>query len=202
MLGVERPVGRSSQTGRIPTCYLMGPIEDLDGRQKWDPHAGSQPPSRRQTSAAGSVFTAPLSACRCNKPLPVLNSLLNSLLGSGQQQDGCLQRGEWAGRVETRSLKGPASGTDRTGYQNQLCLFLAPLSIWSVGCSGSGAGVGVWRSWMGEARLKVCPQLPHLQGQVCPGVTPGKRGRWAAAPGGARVPGRHPLSPPLSPPSA
>lgn len=135
------------------------------------------------------------------EPLPLLKSLLNSLLGSGQQQDGCLQRGEWAGRVETRSLKGPASGTDRTGYQNQLCLFLAPLSIWSVGCSGSG-GRGGGRSWMGEARLRVCPQLPHLQGQVCPGVTPGKRGRWAAAPGSAGVPGRPALSPPLSPPSA
>lgn len=55
-------MGRSSQIGRIPTCYLMGPIEDLDGREEWAPHAGSPPLSR----AAQSVSTAPHSACRCN----------------------------------------------------------------------------------------------------------------------------------------
>ena len=59
---------------------------------------------------------------------------------------GCLQRGGWAGRVETRSLKGPPLGTDRIRHQKQLQLYLLliPASIWSMGCSGEW---GADRGW-------------------------------------------------------
>ena len=136
----------------------------------------------------------------CNALLPFLFLTSSSAPASNR---GCLQRGEWAGRVETRSLKGPPLGTDRIGHQNQLqlCLLLTPPSIWSMGCSGEWGGGGR-RPWMGDARLRICPQLPHVQAQVCPGLTRGKHRRWAAALGVARGPGRFSLSPPLSPLSA
>ena len=44
---------------------------------------------------------------------------------------GCLQRGGWAGRVETRSLKGPPLGTDTGSLSNSLwnCMSLVSNSV-------------------------------------------------------------------------
>ena len=75
----------------------------------------------------------------CNALFPFLFLIPSSAPASNR---GCFQKGEWVGRVETRSLNGMLLGTDRIRHQNQLCLLLTPPSIWSMGCSGGGRGAG------------------------------------------------------------
>ena len=74
----------------------------------------------------------------CNALFPFLFLIPSSAPASNR---GCFQKGEWVGRVETRSLNGMLLGTDRIRHQNQLCLLLTPPSIWSMGCSGGGRGL-------------------------------------------------------------
>lgn len=60
--------------------------------KKWDPQAGSGPPVGADQRCLVSILRTALCPCLFLTPL-----------SSASNRDGCLQRGEWAGRVETRS---------------------------------------------------------------------------------------------------
>ena len=133
----------------------------------------------------------------CNALLPFLFLTSSSAPASKR---GCLQRGEWAGRVETRSLEGPPLGTDRIRHQNQLCLLPTPPSIWSMGCSGEwGRGA---ETVDGRRQAKDLSPATPRSGTGVPRSHTGQAQALGCSSGGSRGPGRFSLSPPLSPLSA